>query len=270
MENNYGYFILLYGLFFSTEQAINDYMSDPKYGQQTDMPLLCAAISYTRGDDGSHVFKLHHHDYDNYNYQTIPSQLNYAVDRFISLIQRPAYTLYARQSYSYFQNWVANAVLRNESGIWTASISSLTVPMTSEPIEFDEFETVSKNIFPLLIVLMYIVPIHRLVMRIVTEKESLDIMKVMGLRESCYWTSWFLYFMSITTVIAIVATVITKSNVLPNSDGDLLFLFFWLYSLALFGYSVFMASFFSVPRTASQVSIFVYFITYFADYAVSN
>ena len=126
--------------------------------------------------------------------------------------------------------------------------------------------------FPSLILLMYIVPIHRLVMRIVTEKESksLDIMKVMGMNESSYWLSWFIYFMFVTSVIAICATAITKTNVLPYSDWSLIFLYFWLYSLSLFGYSVFMSSFFTNAKVASLVSNFLYFITYFADYAVNS
>jgi len=139
MQNTYGYYILLYGLYFGSEQAMHEYMADPLYGEQTDMPALCAAITYTRGASGEHIFKLHHYDIDTYNYQTIPSQLDYAVDRFVSLIKREPYTLYASQSYSFFQNWLANAVLKNETGQWTGSIASLTVPMTSEAIEYDEF-----------------------------------------------------------------------------------------------------------------------------------
>jgi ATP-binding cassette, subfamily A (ABC1), member 3 len=119
---------------------------------------------------------------------------------------------------------------------------------------------------------MYVIPIHRLVMRIVTERSnrSREMMKVMGMAEWSYWLSWFLYFMSICTIIAISAMLITKYQILPHSNIFLLFCYFWLYSLSLFGYSLFMSSLFSSPLIASLVSNFLYFFTHLCDYAVRS
>jgi len=202
----------------------------------------------------------------------VPSQLKYAADPYETLIQRESYTLYARDTFSFFQNWAANAVLRNTSGIWDASIASLVVPMKSEKIKFDEFWEAQGNLYPLLILLMYIIPIHRLVMRIVTERESnsRDVMKVMGMREVSYWISWFIYFMTITSLIAMGATFIAKTNVIPNSNWFLIYVYFWLYSLSIFGYVVFMSSLFSSSIVASLVSNLLYFFTHMCDYAVKN
>lgn len=125
--------------------------------------------------------------------------------------------------------------------------------------------------FPLLVLLVYIIPIHRLVMRIVSEKsDARELMKVMGMRESAYWASWMVYFMSVSGLIAVCATVITRYNVLKHSNQGIVFAFFWLYSLSLFGYSVMMASLFRNKGVASLVSNLLYFFTHFCDYAVRS
>jgi hypothetical protein len=156
--------------------------------------------------------------------------------------------------------------------MWDASIASLLVPGKSEHIVFDQYEEVQTYVFPLLILLMYVIPIHRLVMRIVTERKnrSREMMKVMGMRESSYWFSWFIYYMSICSLIAISAMLITKYYILPHSNLFLLFVYYWLYSLSLFGYSVMMTSFFTSPLIASLVSNFLYFFTHLCDYAVRS
>ena len=68
MRGEFDYFVIMYGLFFETEQDILDYVSDPLYDQETDMPALCAAISYSKGDDGSLNFKFHYYDWEGYSY----------------------------------------------------------------------------------------------------------------------------------------------------------------------------------------------------------
>jgi ATP-binding cassette subfamily A (ABC1) protein 1 len=128
--------------------------------------------------------------------------------------------------------------------------------------------------FPLLVLLMYVIPIHRLVMRVVNERQTRakDMMRVMGMAEGAYWASWLLYHAGITAVIAGAVTLITRHNVLHSSDGGLVFAFFWLYSLSLFGYSIFMSSLFrrSLATTPSLVSNLLYFFTHFCDYAVQS
>lgn len=147
----------------------------------------------------------------------------------------------------------------------------LTVPMRSEEIRFDEFDSIQDNMFPILVLLMYIIPIHRLVMRVVEERGTVkQLMRTMGMQERAYWASWLVYFMSVSSIIALSATLITRYNVLQYSNGGLIFSFFWLYSLSLFGYSILMASLFRTPAVASLATNLLYFFTHFCDYAVNS
>jgi ATP-binding cassette subfamily A (ABC1) protein 3 len=64
--------------------------------------------------------------------------------------------------------------------------------------------------------LIYILPVYRMLQRIVSEKESRarESMKMMGLGDMAYWLSWFTYYMVIVTVISTLSTIILAINVI--------------------------------------------------------
>lgn len=83
-----------------------------------------------------------------------------------------SYIKYIREGYAFFQNWAANTLLQNLTKYKDAKIIGMTMPMRTEPQVDDKFSFIMEYLFPLCMVLMYIMPIMRLVSRIVTEKES--------------------------------------------------------------------------------------------------
>lgn len=97
-----------------------------------------------------------------------------------------------------------------------------------------------QNLLPLCMVLMYIMPVNRLVNRIVNEKETKarESMKIMGMTDTAYWLSWFIYYIGVSTVISLVSSLILCINVFENSSWFLIFIFFWIYGLSLYGYIV--------------------------------
>lgn len=167
---------------------------------------------------------------------------------------------------------MANAVLRTETGKSSATIANIIMPMRTNEVKIDTFVLVSTYLLPLCMVLMYIVPINRTISRIVNEKENKarESMRIMGLTDTSYWLSWLIYYLTVSTIIALVSSMIISVNVFPNSNKFLLFLYFWLYGLSLFGFIVFAQSFFSKARIASTVSTLIYFFLTFADYAVQD
>ena len=59
----------------------------------------------------------------------------------------------------------------------------MTAPMKSENVIFDRYDFIMENLFPLCMVLMYILPILRMTSRIVTEKHTgiADFMSILSL-----------------------------------------------------------------------------------------
>jgi hypothetical protein len=73
--------------------------------------------------------------------------------------------------------------------------------------------------------------IYRTVYRIVYEKASRakESMRMMGMSNLAYWSSWFVYYTLINTVITTLSTVILFIRVISPQSGVLLFLIIWLY-----------------------------------------
>jgi hypothetical protein len=125
---------------------------------------------------------------------------------------------------------------------------------------------------PFFMLLIYILPVYRLISNLVAEKESRarESMKMMGLADSHYWLSWFCYFAIIVTIISLLCTLILGFNVIKYSNKGFLFLFFWCYGISLFGLCVFLQAFFSKARVASIAGTLLYFGTSFVGQAVKD
>lgn len=118
--------------------------------------------------------------------------------------------------------------------------------------------------------LIYILPVYRLLSNLVSEKESRarESMKMMGLSNASYWLSWACYYFIIVSVISSLCIGVLSINVLKYSNKGLVFLIFWVFGLSLFGLVVFLSSFFSTARRASISGTLLYFGTSFLDRAV--
>lgn len=70
---------------------------------------------------------------------------------------------------------------------------------------------------------------------ILTEKEKKirEGMKIMGMKDFPFYMSWITWYMIIYTVISIIVTLILKASVYKYSDGVLIFVWHWLFSMTL-------------------------------------
>lgn len=129
-----------------------------------------------------------------------------------------------------------------------------------------------QGMLPFFMLLIYILPMYRLISNLVSEKESKarESMKMMGLTDSSYWLSWFAYYTIIVTVISVLVLAILCINVLKYSNRGLIFLYFWTYGISLFGLAVFMQSFFNNARISGIAGTLVYFGTQFISATVAN
>jgi len=125
---------------------------------------------------------------------------------------------------------------------------------------------------PFFMLLIYILPMYRLISAVVSEKESKarESMKMMGLTDFSYWLSWWVYYLIIVTIISGLVIIVLSFNVLKYSNRGLVFLIFWIYGLSLFGLAIFLQSFFSKARVAAIAGTLVYFGTSFINTAVGD
>ena len=128
------------------------------------------------------------------------------------------------------------------------------------------------GMLPFFMLLIYILPMYRLISAVVSEKESKarESMKMMGLTDFSYWLSWWVYYLIIVTIISGLVIIVLSFNVLKYSNRGLVFLIFWIYGLSLFGLAIFLQSFFSKARVAAIAGTLVYFGTSFINTAVGD
>lgn len=147
------------------------------------------------------------------------------------------------------------------------------MPFKSDAYVSDQFgKYVLTTMLPIFLRLIYIIPLYRLVQNLVGEKESRarESMRMMGLSESSYWLSWFVYYLLVVTTISLLCLIVTSGNVWMHSSKGLVFLFLWVYGLSLFGLSVCVQSFFSSAKVAATFNAMFYFGTGFIATAVMN
>lgn len=171
------------------------------------------------------------------------------------------YEKFSNRGYSYLQNLAANIVLKEETGIDSASIAMMTLPEDPTNTKQDDFATFLAQLLPLFMLLMYIPSVYNTVFLIVREKESRikESMRMMGMTDWPYWFSWFVYFTCVNTVITTIATLIMCINVIGHSNIALVWLFMWLYGQAVFGEIMVLQSLFSTAKYSGIVGSIIYF-----------
>ena len=149
--------------------------------------------------------------------------------------------------YAVVQNWVANTILQSWPSVGeNSSISMITVPNRSAEFNSDPFmEYILSNFLPLCTLAAFFTPVFRMTGRIVSEKETRvrESMAMMGLSESAYWISWFLYWLMLVFTISTSCALILYYWLLTFSSLFLMWLFFFLFGVSLFGFIIFCQAF---------------------------
>ena len=92
----------------------------------------------------------------------------------------------------------------------------------------------------------------------------------MGLTEFAYWSSWLVYYTVTNTFISLASTIILCTTLLKFSHYLLVFAYFWLYGMSVFGFILFCQAFFERARYAAIFSSVVYVSLSFGYFLVSS
>ncbi|CAE8633225.1 unnamed protein product [Polarella glacialis] len=137
---------------------------------------------------------------------------------------------------------------------------------------YDGFINVIQYTLPMFMILGWIYAVSLLVREVVYEKQEKlkDVMRIQGLKTWVYWSSWVASAMVQMTMLVTVTTVIMSvGEVVKHSDISVLFVFFWIYSLSIVSFSMFVSSFFSRAKVAAAVAGLAYWVAYM-PYSVFN
>jgi len=247
---------------FSTEKGLEDYVTNKEY-EGPSMPGLCGGI-VIEGTPGDYIVKLRYDDNRilrrNDRTQQIPNTQLPLITELKIDSEAESYRMYYTSGFTYLQ-YIITKILGGGS-INKLKIGMLPM-MTIEHVQ-DVFLDRSEAFLGYMIVLCYLAPIFRIVSMIVLDKElkTRDGMSMMGLKDSAYWLSFFVYYFIILFVIAILLATVMVLFLFRHTNWFLLMFFFLLFGFAVLSFGFFVSTFFYHSRIASITATMLYFASF--------
>jgi hypothetical protein len=125
----------------------------------------------------------------------------------------------------------------------------------------DGFSVVLQGLIPIYITAIFTLQVRVLLTRILEEKEKkIKItLKIMGLSDMVYWSSWFVTaFIKVGVLATITALVICFAGIFPASDAGLVWLFLMLFGVTAVGFCFALTTLFSKSSTGAVVGMLLY------------
>lgn len=93
---------------------------------------------------------------------------------------------------------------------------------------------------------------------------------MMGMKEKAYVMSWFALYMIQCVVITVEITVISKIYIFIHSNVVLIFLFYFMYGISLFGLLLIFLAWFDKVKTGSPGALIIMIGLYYIKLAVTD
>ena len=165
-------------------------------------------------------------------------------------------------------------MILTSKGIFDQNIEVAYVPMkTPLPLSFELDSSTRETLtidFPLFFMLIFLFPFFYLVSRLAEEKEgkAREGMKMMGLKDATYFISWFLFYVGIILVEALIITAVIKPSFLILANAFLIFIMSFLYGISTFGIAVVLAAILPNSRSSATAATLFHIITYFLIFPI--
>ena len=122
-------------------------------------------------------------------------------------------------------------------------------------------EEAYKSVLAQLILIIFIPPIYNTIFMLVREKESRikETMKMMGMSDLAYWLSWYVSYTLITSLVAILATLVLMINVIEYTNPWIILFLLISYAQAIFAQIAVLAALFENSKNSGLIGTLVYF-----------
>ncbi|EQC39078.1 hypothetical protein SDRG_03286 [Saprolegnia diclina VS20] len=152
-----------------------------------------------------------------------------------------------------------------------ALLAATTYPFPIPSYISAPFYDLVGNVFPLVFILAYLYAVSKVLVVLIQEKETKarELMKILGVSETSIVFSWFVTYLVIFLVASILQSL-AATMLFPNTDGGLLWIFFFLFSMTIWAYGFLVSTFFSNARTGSLVGVSLFFVMYFVSAGLTS
>ena len=93
---------------------------------------------------------------------------------------------------------------------------------------------------------------------------------MMGLMDATYYLSWFILFLAISILTAIITVICCAIGIFTNVDMFIFFLFNIIYSMSLFGQAWLIVAFIPTKKSSGIAATLFHIITYYLHFVIRD
>ncbi|KAI4574758.1 hypothetical protein MJT46_004037 [Ovis ammon polii x Ovis aries] len=235
---------------------------------------------------GSVIFKLppnssRHRSYDSENV-SLPPVVKYTIRMSLKTSQTtrnirakiwapgphnsPSHNQIYGRAFVYLQDSIERAIIELQTGRNSQEIAVQVQAIPYPCYMKDNFLTSVSYSLPIVLMVAWVVFIAAFVKKLVYEKDLRlhEYMKMMGVNSCSHFFAWLIEsvgFLLITIVILII--ILKFGNILPKTNGFILFLYFSDYSFSVIAMSYLISVFFNSTNIAALIGSLIYIIAFF-------
>ncbi|KAM4608568.1 glucosylceramide transporter ABCA12 [Polymixia lowei] len=175
-------------------------------------------------------------------------------------------TLRYNRGFIYLQESIDRAIIETQTGQRVAEPAVQLQPFPYPCHIRDEYLEAVSFVFPLLLMIAWVLFVADFVKKLVYERELRlhEYMKMMGVNPLSHFFAWFLECAGYLVFTIIILTLVLKhGDILPRSDGFLLFLYLCDYGLSILAISFLVSSFFDKTYIAGLSGSLIYVLCFF-------
>ncbi|KAM9804931.1 glucosylceramide transporter ABCA12 [Neosynchiropus ocellatus] len=249
------------------------------YDSEEQLDAKAQELAKDRRLFGSVIFKLPKNSHSS---AALPTKVPYTIRMHMDNVmrtdraRRPFYSkerfLTSSISYRYnrgfvyLQENIERAIIETHTGHRVTDPAVQIQPFPYPCHYRDEYLEAVSFIFPLMLMIAWILFVADFVRKLVYEKELRlhEYMKMMGVNPLSHFFAWFLECAAYLVFTIIILTLVLKySGILTHSDGFLIFLFLCDYGLSIVAFSYMVSSFFDRNYIAGLSGSLLYILTFF-------
>ncbi|KAF4317459.1 hypothetical protein JM18_007589 [Phytophthora kernoviae] len=172
----------------------------------------------------------------------------------------------------FFTNETLEAFLKPLRQAPQPYLGASVAPFPIEAYTSSPFYDQVSDVFAIIFILAYLYCISRILVVLIQEKELRlrEYMKILGVKEKAIIISWYMTYILILFIGAVLQALMGMAGLFANSSVVLIFLFFFLFSLSVLAYGFMISTIFSRARVGAFVGMVLFFLMYFVSAAFTT
>ncbi|KAM6179073.1 glucosylceramide transporter ABCA12 isoform 2-T2 [Rhynchocyon petersi] len=178
----------------------------------------------------------------------------------------PSHNQIYGRAFVYLQDSIERAIIELQTGRNSQEVAVQVQAFPYPCFMKDNFLTSVSYSFPIVLMVAWVVFIAAFVKKLVYEKDLRlhEYMKMMGVNSCSHFFAWLIESIGFLLVTIIILIIILKfGNILPKTNGFILFLYFLDYSFSVIAMSYLISVFFNNTNIAALIGSLIYIIAFF-------